>query len=251
MNPLLLTAFVDELEKIGAPTSFAKAKGIKRVGQLLSGSRAKALKEHAAHLRRRAGAINESSWKTLSDFNRPIGARTADLDRQDDLARELRDVAHSQAHKGIDEGATSAATRAGAGLGASTLAAVGLSKLTHKPPRREKATKTAAFRLSFLKELLKLANLLPASATPGGLMHAEGMLAGLAQKSKANLGGLFAQHKGTVAMARRAGHLGEGGTQIRSLLPGVGRAPSMAPALPGFSMPPAASMPGATIPAPR
>lgn len=108
--------------------------------------------------------------------------------------------------------------------------------------------------LAFLKE----AGILP-GATAQGVAHAEGLLAGLGRKMVPRTGKIVGEHNSIVGMARAAGHVGERGSAIQSLLPGVSKPLSAAP-LPGFSMPPMSSMrptmppmatmaPGATIPA--
>lgn len=100
----------------------------------------------------------------------------------------------------------------------------------------------------FLDNLFKVAALPPATLAPGGMMHAESMLAGLAQKTLPRTGRIAGEHNAIVNMARRAGHAGEGGSSIKSLIPGSSK-PSMPPASHGFSIPPlSSSAPGATLP---
>lgn len=100
----------------------------------------------------------------------------------------------------------------------------------------------------FLDNLFKIAALPPATLAPGGMMHAESMLAGLAKKTLPRTGRIAGEHNAIVNMARRAGHAGEGGSSIKSLIPGSSK-PSMPPASHGFSIPPlSSSAPGATLP---
>lgn len=111
---------------------------------------------------------------------------------------------------------------------------------------RDELTKIAA-NDNFLQALLKIANILPPGATAGGMMHAEGLLAGLAKKTP-RLGRIAGEHNAIVNMARSAGHAGEGGSAIKSLIPGSGK-PSLPPAATkGFSFPPLSSTPAATMP---
>ena len=102
--------------------------------------------------------------------------------------------------------------------------------------------------VDLLGVLLKIAALPPPTLAPGGMMHAESMLAGLAKKTLPRTGRIAGEHNAIVNMARRAGHAGEGGSSIKSLIPGSSK-PSMPPASHGFSIPPlSSSAPGATLP---
>lgn len=111
--------------KIGSTTSFAKETGLKRVGQLLTGSRAKALEGRAEHLLSRAGSVAKPDPRPVAraqNLKELMGHWGKEYERKQPILDKLTGAAKGHSTEAGKERLKSFSARAGvagaAGLGA-------------------------------------------------------------------------------------------------------------------------------------
>lgn len=137
MHQATEAAFLDEFQKIAAAVSFAKKKGLGRIGELLSGSRVKRLEERGLKLTARedrAIRTGRAAFDAIEPDDSP--AMFEAMDKNIKRTSHARD-AYSDARRGArlareHEEKQVLRTRVGAGAGVVAAGAGGAAAIRHK-----------------------------------------------------------------------------------------------------------------------
>lgn len=148
MNLAIESAFYDELEKIAAAVNLSKSKGIKRVGELLTGSRVKKLEAREKHLHERGEAVEHAATNAERKVKQEPGESAMEHWRRQKgvgypARAGLQDAKKSTFGKITDEERSVETARTVAGAGAGTALGTGIALHRHKKKQEASKEKVA------------------------------------------------------------------------------------------------------------